>query len=263
MLFIMPTDKTAIFDSHFHIITPDFPLFSNQGFTPDFFTTSDYLDRVKNYDLLGGAVISGSFQRNDHTYLMDALKNLGKNFVGVIQLPPDTRDEKILALNEHGVRAVRFNLKRGDSISAETIKDFAQRVYDLANWHVELYVDSANLAPLESTLLTLPSVSIDHLGLSQSGLKLLLSLAEKGVRVKATGFGRLNFNPSNAIKDLYQANPSCLMFGSDLPSTRAPRPFRDEDVTLIKNTLDEMGANQVLWKNAKAFYFHQNEQIGS
>ncbi|WP_444922505.1 amidohydrolase family protein [Microbulbifer sp. CnH-101-G] len=258
----MSIAKVKIFDSHFHIISPGFPLYPNNGFTPEFFTTSDYLSRLKSYDLAGGAVISGSFQKQDTTYLRDALAKLGKNFVGVIQILADTDDETILSLNTCGVRAVRFNLKRGGSEDVAKIKNFAQRIYELAGWHVELYVDSTELEPLAPTLLALPRVSIDHLGLSKSGLRLLLSLAEKGVKVKATGFGRLDFDPAIAIADFYKANPSSLMFGSDLPSTRAPRPFRDEDVTLIKNTLDEAGANMVLCENAKAFYFHQNEPTG-
>ncbi|WP_226649234.1 amidohydrolase family protein [Microbulbifer variabilis] len=246
-----------IFDSHFHIISPGFPLYPNQGFTPNFFTTADYLSRLKGYDLIGGSVVSGSFQKQDHTYLKDALAKLGKNFVGVIQLLADTDDETILALNAIGVRAVRFNLKRGGSEEITKIKKFARRIYELANWHVELYVDSTQLEPLVPTLLALPCVSIDHFGLSKSGLRFLLSLAEKGVKVKATGFGRLDFDPATAITDFYKANPSCLMFGTDLPSTRAPRPFRDEDVTLIKETLGEPGASKVLRKNALALYLHR------
>ncbi|WP_152453946.1 amidohydrolase family protein [Microbulbifer sp. THAF38] len=254
----MPTEKVKIFDSHFHIISPGFPLYPNDGFTPDFFTTSDYLSRLKDYELIGGAVVSGSFQKQDNTYLRDALAKLGKNFVGVIQLLADTDDETILALSTSGVRAVRFNLKRGGSEDVAKIKNLAQRIYELAGWHVELYVDSTQLEPLAPTLLALPCVSIDHLGLSKSGLGLLLSLAEKGVKVKATGFGRLDFDPATAITDFYKANPDGLMFGSDLPSTRAPRPFRDKDVTLIQETLGEPGANKVLWKNAQALYLHRN-----
>ena len=90
--------------------------------------------------------------------------------------------------------------------------------------HTELYVDSRVLPELKDVLIRLPAVSIDHLGLSREGFPGLLTLAEKGVRVKATGFGRIDFDPVTALKDLYSANPSALMFGTDLPSTRAPRP---------------------------------------
>ncbi len=44
------------------------------------------------------------------------------------------------------------------------------------------------------------------------------------------------------------------MFGTDLPSTRAPRPFQDEDIDLIVNAVGEDGVQKVLYKNALAFY---------
>jgi len=56
----------------------------------------------------------------------------------------------------------------------------------------------------------------------------LLKLAKKDVRVKATDFGRVDFDVRSALIDLYAANPRALMLGTDLPSTRAPRPYQDD-----------------------------------
>jgi predicted TIM-barrel fold metal-dependent hydrolase len=74
------------------------------------------------------------------------------------------------------------------------------------------------------------------------------------VRVKATGFGRVDFDVRPALTDLYAANPRALMFGTDLPSTRAPRPYRDDDYTLVLETLGEEKAANVFYKNAIEFY---------
>ncbi|AWF83413.1 2-pyrone-4,6-dicarboxylate hydrolase [Microbulbifer sp. A4B17] len=243
-----------IFDSHFHIINPQFPLFPNHGYLPPTFTVNDYLSKLEDYQLVGGAVVSGSFQKQDQTYLVDALAKLGKNYVGVTQLLADTPDDTILSLHQQGVRAIRFNLKRGGSEEIKNIDTLARRVFDLASWHIELYIDASDLPPLYNKLLALPAVSIDHLGLSQQGFPTLLKLAEKGIKVKASGFGRVDFDPAQAILDLYQANPNCLMFGSDLPSTRAPRPFKPEDILLIRDNLDEAQAEKVLVENAYQFY---------
>lgn len=130
----------------------------------------------------------------------------------------------------------------------------ARRVHELVGWHVELYVDSKELADLYETLTALPAVSIDHLGLSKEGFPTLLKLAEKSVRVKATGFGRVDFDVRSALHDLCSANPKSLMFGTDLPSTRAPRPYRDEDYTLVLETLGEKNAAKVFYENAIDFY---------
>ncbi len=243
-----------VFDCHFHIIDRRFPLVPNQGYLPDDFACDDYLARMEGYNLAGGAVVSGSFQAFDQEYLRDALKRLGPAFVGVTQLPASVSDEELRELNGVGVRAVRFNLKRGGSEGVEQLEGMARRVHEVVGWHVELYVDSRDLADLYDTLVALPAVSVDHLGLSREGLGVLLRLAERGVHVKATGFGRVDFDVRTALRELYAANPDALMFGTDLPSTRAPRPYTDDDFLLVIDALGEEGARRVLCDNALAFY---------
>jgi len=243
-----------LFDSHLHIIDSRFPLIPNNGYLPETFTHQDYLARMQPYALCGGAIVSGSFQAFDQSYLIEALRNLGTGFVGVTQLPNSVSDEDIIRLHEAGVRAVRFNLKRGGSEEVRHLQSMASRINHIAGWHVELYVDSAMLPELYPVLISLPAVSIDHLGLSKMEFKLLLRLVEKAVRVKATGFGRVDFPIQDALKDLYAANPNALMFGTDLPSTRAPRAYSDEDFILLVETLGTEGAAKVLSKNAVEFY---------
>ena len=246
--------KLSFFDSHLHIIDPSFPLYENQGFMPEPFTTSDYLNAVAPYKLLGGAIVSGSFQKQDQDYLIHALNKLGKNFVGVTQLFATTPNTQIIELNNAGVRAVRFNLRRGGSESISEISHFAERIYDVAGWHVELYTDAQDLEPVYSKLVKLPKLSIDHLGLSRKGLPTLLRLVDQGAHVKATGFGRLDFEPEWGVAEIYRANPDSLMFGTDLPSTRAPRPFLETDFELVIKTLGLKAAKKVFCENALKFY---------
>ena len=246
--------RFPLFDSHFHIIDHRFPLTPNNGYLPDDLTCSDYRAQMTQYDLRGGAIVSGSFQAFDQSYLLDALHSLGPLFVGVTQLPASVSDQEILDLDSAGVRAVRFNLKRGGSEDVRHLDAMARRVYDLVGWHVELYVDSRELDGLFETLLALPAVSIDHLGLAKKGLGTLLKLAERDVRVKATGFGRVDFDVPTALRELYAANPQALMFGTDLPSTRAPRPYQDEDFMLVAKTLGDEAARAVFFDNAANFY---------
>lgn len=247
-------NQYPLFDSHLHIIDKRFPLIPNNGYLPPEFTYKEYLQRMNTYQLCGGVVVSGSFQAFDQRYLIDALKNLGASFVGVTQLPESASDNEIQKLNDLGVRAIRFNLKRGGSETITHLSAMASRVYEIANWHVELYVDSKALPELYTTIINLPSVSIDHIGLSNSGLNLLAQLAEKGVKVKATGFSRVDFNVASALKDIYSANPEALMFGSDLPSTRAPEPYTDNDFILVAETLGEEAAMKIFSENAIEFY---------
>jgi predicted TIM-barrel fold metal-dependent hydrolase len=255
ILAAMPLARFDVFDAHLHIVDPRFALIANHGYLPPPFTVDDYRHRMAGYRLRGGAIVSGSFQVYDQDYLIDALQRLGPWFVGVTQLPASVSDQRLLELDHAGVRALRFNLRRGGSEDIAQLERMARRVHELAHWHVELYADVAALVDLRRTLIRLPAVSIDHLGLTRAGLPVLLDLVAHGVRVKATGFGRVDFEVAGALRALYRANPDALMFGTDLPSTRAPRPYSDADVALIVEALgDDAQAQRVLHGNAHAWY---------
>lgn len=245
-----------MFDAHLHIIDPRFPLVANRGYLPNAFTCSDYQVQVTDLGLniTGGAVVAGSFQPFDPSYLIDALGQLGPRFVGVTQLPETTSDAEIQRLHASGVRAVRFNLYRGGAEQLKYLERFAYRVDTLVGWPVELYVDSSDLPALESRLAALPRVAIDHLGLTRTGYPALLRLVEGGMRVKATGFGRVRLNVADALREIADANPAALMFGTDLPGTRAPRPFESTDLDLIRNVLGDTLARRALQDNAEAWY---------
>ncbi|PEK93067.1 amidohydrolase family protein [Bacillus mycoides] len=193
-----------IFDAHFHIIDFNFPIIENQGYFPPNFVVEDYQNETPNLNVIGGAIVSGSFQGFDQEYLLKALKQLGSTFCGVTQLPFTVTDEEILNLNENGVKALRFNIKRGGS---------------------------------------------------EEGLPYLLKLVDKGVHVKATGFGRVELDVENALKSIYEVNPDALMFGTDLPSTRAKRPFEYGDIKLIQQLFDEQATDKILYTNAFKWYF--------
>jgi hypothetical protein len=223
-----------VFDAHFHVIDARFPLVPNQGYLPSPFTVDDYRAQVS---FAGGAVVSGSFQAFDQTYLIDALERLGPAFVGVAQVPPDITDEAVLALRDAGVRAFRLNLHRGASLDA----DLAWRLWELAGWHLEVYADAAALPALD-----VPRLVIDHLGLGPA----VLPFVERGAFVKADRFGALDFDYAALMREVAAINPAALLFGSDLPGTRAPRAFAPRDLELVL----ACGGERALWDNAVAVY---------
>jgi amidohydrolase family protein len=171
--------------------------------------------------------VSGSFQAFDQTYLLDALERLGRGFVGVTQLPGSVSDEEIGALHRAGVRAVRFNLHRGGALDV----DLALRVHALAGWHAEVY--ATDLPAHEDRLRELPRLVVDHLGMNPEGLAVAVRL---GAMVKVTP----RFNT-----DLRAVDTGRLMFGTDLPGTRAARSFERADLNLPPAALAD---------NARAWY---------
>jgi hypothetical protein len=176
-------------------------------------------------------VVSGSFQGFDQTYLLDALERLGPTFVGVTQLSSTVADEEIRALDAAGVRGVRFNLRRGGSLDVE----LALRVHELTGWPAEVY--ATDLPAHEDRLRELPRLVVDHLGMGADGLAAALRL---GAMVKAT---------PRFKGELGAVPPDKLLFGSDLPGTRAPRTFEPADLDVPAAALAD---NALAWYRPKA-----------
>ena len=170
------------------------------------------------------------------------------------QIPNDCPDSEIARLDGIGVRAVRFNLFRGRLDSVDDIVALATRVHAVAGWHAELYVDAAALAPHVERLSKLPQISIDHLGMTEAGVPILLDLVAAGCTVKATGFGRVKLDVAATLEAIAAKSPDALMFGTDSPSTRAARPFQTTDIDLVEKVLGPELAQKAFWDNPVALY---------
>ncbi len=243
-----------IFDAHFHLIDPRFPLTPNQGYLPPNFTVLDYQVRTKMYPIGGGAVVSGSFQGYDTRYLVAALDQLGTGFCGVANIEMSATDKALDGMDQAGIRAVRFNMFRMGSSKRRDMSHLSDRLRDRFGWRSELYIDSGNLSSLRIPKDQFENFSVDHLGLTRSGLPQLYRWVENGTRVKATGFGRLDFEPLPVLRQIHSINPGALMFGTDLPSTRAPQPFASAHLELIQNNFAEKDLHKILWENAREWY---------
>lgn len=246
--------NTPLLDAHFHIIDPAFPLTPNEGYLPEPFTVSMYQAAVEPFQIMGGVVVSGSFQAFDQGYLLAALKNFGSSYAGVLNLPANTKDEQIVALYQKGIKGIRFNLFRGGSETIDHLLDFAKRIYDLCGMHVELYISGEQIEAHVDLLKQLPKFSIDHLGLTKTGLNALLKLVENGAHVKATGFMRVDFDPLSRMKQISAINPNALLFGTDLPGTRASRLFDISDLQLIQDNFSQKDCEKIIFENAVNFY---------
>lgn len=245
-----------IFDSHFHIIDPVFPLKDNNGFIPDAYTPAQYKNELQKLNIkdLGGAVVASSFQGYHQEYFKAAFKELGRNFVGITQIKSSISDAELKQLNNMGIRGIRFNIFRGVKISNEEIKTLAERVYKLFGWSTEFYLDLAKADTETLKLITsLPKASVDHLGMMRAVDRLKLLLAN-GVAVRVTGFGRVQYSRKELLTllpNLYKENPDALIFGTDLPSTRAKRHFSADDILLIKKAFadNKEVLDKIFYKN--------------
>ena len=249
-----PPASRRIFDAHFHIIDHAYSIVPNQGYTPPHFPLADYLAQAQPLGVRAGAAVSGSFHGFDQTYLQALLPRLGPGWVGVTQVPNDVSDAEITRLTKLGVRALRFNMFRGRIDSVDDLVALATRAHAVGGWHAEIYADAAALAPHAARLAKLPQIAVDHLGMSEASLPALLDLVAAGAKVKATGFGRVKMDVPRALERIAARNPAALVFGTDIPSTRAERPFQASDIALIERVLGPQLAAQVLWDNAIKLY---------
>ena len=71
--------------------------------------------------------------------------------------------------------------------------------------------------------------------------------------MKATGFGRVDFDVRTTLRQIHGVNPHALMFGTDLPGTRARRPFEAQDIEILADAVG-FDLDDVLSNNARSFY---------
>jgi hypothetical protein len=119
------------------------------------------------------------------------------------------------------VRAVRFNLFRGNSDSVADIAALGRRVHAVAGWHAEIYAAAAALKPHLAALAKLPQLSIDHPGMTEEGVPVVLELVDAGCKIKATGFGRVHLDVSKALEAIARRNPNAWC---SAPTSPRPAP---------------------------------------
>lgn len=241
-------------DAHFHVFDPRFPLPGHDGFVPEPFTVADYRAQARPLGVTGGVLVAASTHGLDPAPILAALQELGPGFVAVLNADPALDDAALTRLAAAGVRGLRHNLYRGMG-PLDAALDLTERARDAAGLHAQVYADAAALAPVLPRLRRMaPWLVLDHLGMTQTGLPVVLDLVAAGAKVKATGFGRVELDVPDALARIAALRPDALMFGTDLPSTRARRPFEAADIALLRDAVGADRAALALAGNAQAFY---------
>lgn len=251
-----------VFDSHFHCIDPRFHLAAaNDGFIPHPFPyrTYDQWMRQIGIDLAGGIIVAGSFQgvSTDFLQLIPEIKaQFHRQYGAVINLDPRSSDQQLIHLKDAGVVGIRLNFVRGNTATPTALDRLARRIYDLAGWTTEVYTDAESLHRLLPVLAKLPAVAVNHVGYQKAAIADLYRLADNGVKVKASGLGRLDFDPWPVLEKINQINPTALMFGSDFPGTRIKRIFNSTDLRHFQTLFAPSAQQRIFYDNAHQFYFH-------
>ena len=155
-------------DAHCHVFGPGdrFPFAPERTYTPcdaskdQLFALRDRLGVARN------VVVQATCHGADNRAMVDAVRTAGERARGIATVRADVTESELRALDEAGVRGVRFNFVKRLVAAAPTdeLATIAERIAPLG-WHVVIYFEAADLADLEGFFGSLPvPLVVDHMG---------------------------------------------------------------------------------------------------
>ena len=64
----------------------------------------------------------------------------------------------------------------------------------------------------------------------------------------------MHLDVSKTLEAIGRRSPNALVFGTDIPSTRAKRPFEVADIDLVERVLGPALAKRAFWDNPLELY---------
>jgi len=155
-------------DAHCHVFGPSaqFPYAPGRKYTPgdagkaELFALRDHLGFSRN------VIVQATCHGKDNRALVDALRAAGDLARGVATVGEEITEAELSALNDAGVRGVRFNFLRrlADFTPHDVLHRIAAKVAPFG-WHVVVYFEAPDLAELKPLFTSLPTpVVVDHMG---------------------------------------------------------------------------------------------------
>jgi len=162
------TPPPGAVDAHCHVFGPAdrFPYAPERKYTPcdapkeKLFELRDYLGFERN------VIVQATCHGKDNRALVDALKAAGDKARGIASVGPDIEMDELKAMDEAGVRGVRFNFVKRlvDSTPKEVFLGIADKISKLG-WHIVVYFEAQDLEELIPFLKQLPTtIVVDHMG---------------------------------------------------------------------------------------------------
>ena len=155
-------------DAHCHVFGPAalFPYAHSRKYTPcdagkeKLFALREHLGFTRN------VIVQATCHGSDNTALLDALATAGEQARGVASVHHDIGMNELRAMDQAGVRGVRFNFVKRlvDSTPKASFLKIAQKIATLG-WHSVVYFEAQDLEELAPFITQLPTpVVVDHMG---------------------------------------------------------------------------------------------------
>jgi len=229
-------------DAHFHVFGPAGRYPYNRAdlrYAPPVAPVEDFLALSKTLGLERFVFVQPSAYGRDNHCMLDAMRELGRNCRGIVDIDENAPDAELERLHALGVRGVRINVPPVKPREAGFAAKLLPRIERLAGRCAEIGWQLDFLTPgwLTSELMpALGKLSLDftiaHFGMfpakdgvKQPGFQALLGLVRSGERhcwVKLTGVYRVSVAAGFAdvapmARALIEAAPDRLIWGSDYP----------------------------------------------
>jgi predicted TIM-barrel fold metal-dependent hydrolase len=228
-------------DTHFHVFGPagQYPYSTGLRYTPPHAPLDDYLSLARHLGIARFVFVQPSAYGRDNTCMLDAMRLMGGNCKGIVDIDEDIPDLELSRLNALGVRGVRINVRPIKPLEPGFSQTLIPRIKRLEarcaeiGWQLDFLLPAWLTSELMPTLreLRVP-FTLAHLGMNLArdgaqapGFQQLLDLLRHGngyCRVKLTGLYRISTEPD--LKDitpmvhaLVDAAPDRLVWGSDYP----------------------------------------------
>lgn len=211
--------------------------------------------------------------RFDNRVTLDAIKRLGPGALGVAVVNPSITDAELKALNDGGIRGIRFSLSdpKLAPTTVEMIEPLSKRINALG-WHVQLNMTAEQILAVKDMWDRLPSKMVfDHMahvrlpqGVKDPVFDLVRRLVDKGrtwVKLSVTYDDTKEAQPSyeglTKIAQAYvKAAPERMLWGSNWPHPNETK--KPDDAKLFDLMSDwapnETTRNKVLIHNPAALY---------
>ncbi|CCQ74515.1 amidohydrolase family protein [Magnetospira sp. QH-2] len=265
-------------DAHCHVFGPAarFPFAPERKYTPcdaskdQLFALRDFLGFERN------VIVQATCHGKDNRALVDALIASNGLARGIATVGPDVTDAELAAMNEAGVRGVRFNFVKRlvDATPPEVFLGIAERIKDLG-WHVVVYFEAADLRELIPFLKRIPNtIVVDHMGRPDVALgenhpefRLFLQLMEdlETLWCKVTCPERLSLQGPPAYADVIpfaravvDRFPDRVLWGTDWPHPNMKSHMPDDGhlVDIIPHiATDEAKRKALLVDNPTRLYW--------
>ena len=262
-------------DCHMHIYDPArFPMPPSQRIAPSNAAVPQYRLLQQRLGTTPVIVVQPRNYAIDNRVTVDALRQFAPNARGVAVLHPTVTEAELKALNDAGIRGIRFSL--GDPATAvvtpDMVEPLARRVADLG-WHVQFNVEGRQIVELADVLRRLPTPMVfDHLGnpgpmgIDHPSHTIVRSLIDRGrTWVKLSGaYSNSRMGPpypeaTRIAHAFVQAAPERLVWGSDWPHPGVVPVSDKPDDALLFDLLsvwvpDEAMRNLILVRNPETLY---------